>query len=65
MYREYAAKFAPTVEPYGGKVLAANDAEVREGSPPFPRFVIGEFPTMDAPAPGTSPKPTRLSSPYA
>jgi uncharacterized protein (DUF1330 family) len=48
MYREYAAKFAPTVEPYGGKVLAANDADVREGDPPYPRFVVGEFPTIEA-----------------
>ncbi len=48
MYYDYASKIGPTVEPYGGKILAANDAEVREGSPPHLRTVIGEFPDLQA-----------------
>jgi uncharacterized protein (DUF1330 family) len=43
-YYEYASKIGPTVEPFGGKILAANDADVREGTLPFMRTVIGEFP---------------------
>ena len=46
MYYEYASKLAPTIAPYGGKVLAANDAEVREGSLTHFRTVIGEFPDL-------------------
>jgi uncharacterized protein (DUF1330 family) len=46
MYYEYARKIGPTVAPYGGKILAANDAEVREGSLPYIRTVIGEFPDL-------------------
>jgi uncharacterized protein (DUF1330 family) len=48
MYSDYAAKIAPTVQGFGGKLLAANDAEVREGSLPYLRTVIAEFTTMDA-----------------
>lgn len=48
MYYDYASKIGPTVGPYGGKILAANDAEVREGSLPYLRTIIGEFPTLDA-----------------
>ena len=48
MYYDYASKLAPTIAPYSGKVLAANDAEVREGSLPYLRTIIGEFPTLDA-----------------
>ena len=48
MYYDYASKLAPTIAPYGGKILAANDAEVREGSLPYLRTIIGEFPTLDA-----------------
>jgi uncharacterized protein (DUF1330 family) len=48
MYYDYASKLAPTVAPYGGKLLAANDAEVREGSLPHLRTVIGEFPDLTA-----------------
>ena len=48
MYYDYASKLAPTVAPYGGKLLAANDAEVREGSLPHLRTVVGEFPTLEA-----------------
>jgi uncharacterized protein (DUF1330 family) len=48
MYYDYASKLAPTIGPYGGKVLAANDADVREGSVPYLRTVVGEFPDMEA-----------------
>jgi uncharacterized protein (DUF1330 family) len=47
-YREYAIAVGATVEPFGGRILVANDSEAREGTPPFPRTVIGEFPTLDA-----------------
>jgi uncharacterized protein (DUF1330 family) len=46
MYYEYASKIGPTIAPFGGKILAANDAEVREGSLPFLRTVVGEFPDL-------------------
>ena len=36
MYYDYASKIAPTAQGFGGKILAANDAEVREGSLPVP-----------------------------
>ena len=48
MYYDYASKIAPTIQGFGGKILAANDAEVREGSLPYIRTIIGEFPTLDA-----------------
>lgn len=48
MYYEYAAKLFETTKGYGGKVLAANDAEVREGSLPHLRTVIGEFPDLES-----------------
>jgi uncharacterized protein (DUF1330 family) len=48
MYYEYASKIAPTVAPYGGRILTANDADVREGTLPFVRTVIGEFPTLES-----------------
>ena len=47
MYYEYASKIGPSLEQYGGKILAANDAEVREGSIPHLRTVVGEFATLD------------------
>jgi uncharacterized protein (DUF1330 family) len=47
MYYEYASKLFATTKGYGGKVLAANDAEVREGPVPRVRTVIGEFPSLD------------------
>lgn len=47
-YREYAAKFAATLEPYDGRLLvAADSAEVLEGEPPYPRTVVGEFASVD------------------
>ncbi len=48
MYYDYASKIGATLQGFGGKVLAANDADVREGSLPYLRTVIGEFPTLDA-----------------
>jgi uncharacterized protein (DUF1330 family) len=47
-YREYGMKVLPTVAAYGGRFLAANDIEVKEGEPPYPRTVMGEFPDMAA-----------------
>jgi uncharacterized protein (DUF1330 family) len=48
-YREYSTKVGPTLTAYGGRILAASDtADVREGTQPYPRTVIGEFPTADA-----------------
>ncbi|MEX0801587.1 MAG: DUF1330 domain-containing protein [Dehalococcoidia bacterium] len=46
-YREYASKLAPTAAPYNGRILAANDAEPREGEPAFRRTIIGEFPSLE------------------
>jgi uncharacterized protein (DUF1330 family) len=48
MYYDYASKLAPTIAPYGGKVLAANTAEVREGSLTHLRTIIGEFPDLES-----------------
>jgi uncharacterized protein (DUF1330 family) len=47
-YTEYASKVMATVQPFGGRLVAANDVDAREGSPPYPRTVIGEFPTLAA-----------------
>jgi uncharacterized protein (DUF1330 family) len=46
MYYEYAARLFETTGPYRGKLLAANDADVREGNVPHRRTVIGEFPSL-------------------
>ncbi len=46
MYRQYASAVMSTIGPFGGHLVAANDVEAVEGSPPFPRTVIGEFPDM-------------------
>ena len=48
MYWDYAQKIGPTTAPFGGKILAANDAVVREGSIPHLRTIVGEFPNMEA-----------------
>ena len=48
MYYDYASKIAPTVRPFGGRLVAANYAEVREGALPYKRTVIGEFPSLEA-----------------
>jgi uncharacterized protein (DUF1330 family) len=47
MYREYATQVAATAAPFGGKFLAANDADVKEGEPPALRTIVGEFPSSD------------------
>ncbi len=47
-YLEYASKVGGTIDNYGGKILTASEAEVREGSPPFTRTVIGEFPNSES-----------------
>jgi uncharacterized protein (DUF1330 family) len=48
MYYDYAAKLPPTAAPFGGRLLAANDAEIKEGTLPYLRTIIGEFPTLEA-----------------
>ena len=47
-YLDYASKVGATIGNRGGKILAANEADVREGEPPFTRTIIGEFPTLQA-----------------
>jgi uncharacterized protein (DUF1330 family) len=47
MYYEYASKIGPTVAGFGGEILAANDAEVREGSILHLRTIVGEFPSLE------------------
>jgi uncharacterized protein (DUF1330 family) len=48
-YNEYALAVGTTVVPFGGRLLvAANDARVLEGEQPYPRTVIGEFPSTEA-----------------
>jgi uncharacterized protein (DUF1330 family) len=48
-YRTYALAVADTIGPHGGTLLVANDeAIVLEGQQPYPRTVIGSFPTVDA-----------------
>lgn len=46
-YYEYASRLFETTGDFGGKLLAANDAEVREGDVPYLRTVIGEFPSLE------------------
>ena len=47
-YLAYASQVGASVSSHGGKIVAASEAEVREGEPPFTRTVIGEFPTLEA-----------------
>ena len=47
MYREYASKVFATIGAFEGKLLAAETVEVCEGEQPFPRTVIGEFPSAE------------------
>ncbi len=47
-YLVYASKVGATVGSHGGKIVAASEADVREGSLSFTRTVIGEFPTLEA-----------------
>ena len=47
-YLLYASQVGATIGSYGGKILTASEADVREGEPPFTRTIIGEFPTLQA-----------------
>ena len=48
VYQQYADGFRPTIQPYDGEVLAAdNKGEVLEGKWVFPRTVILKFPSID------------------
>ena len=58
MYYDYASKIFATLEGFGGKILAANDAEVREGSIPHLRTIVGEFPRMSATSSNVPPRPS-------
>ncbi len=46
-YYDYASKIFPTLKPFGGKIVAANDAVVREGSIPHLRTIVGEFASLE------------------
>jgi len=48
MYYDHARKIGPTAASYGGRILAANDAEVLEGALPYLRTIVGEFPNLEA-----------------
>ncbi|MEX1102929.1 MAG: DUF1330 domain-containing protein [Dehalococcoidia bacterium] len=48
MYYDYASKVFATITPFGGKLVAANDAEIREGALPYVRTIVGEFPDTEA-----------------
>ena len=47
-YLAYASQVGAIVGSHGGRILVANEADVKEGEPPFTRTVIGEFPTLQA-----------------
>ena len=47
-YMTYASKVGAIVGSFGGKIVAASEADVWEGSPPFTRTVIAEFPDSQA-----------------
>ena len=47
--KPYSEKVMSTLEPFGGKIIAASDnIDVREGDWEFDRILIVEFPTMEA-----------------
>jgi uncharacterized protein (DUF1330 family) len=46
-HREYASNIRATAASFGARMLAT-DAEIKEGSPPYIRTVIGEFPPVEA-----------------
>src|SRR5437870_13052999 len=56
MYYEYASKIFETTKGYGGRILAANDAEVREGSIPHLRTIVGECPSVEKARAGYEPE---------
>jgi uncharacterized protein (DUF1330 family) len=48
-YDRYAERFLPTIAPYGGRVLAAQDSpQVLEGTWPHERVVLLSFADRDA-----------------
>jgi uncharacterized protein (DUF1330 family) len=48
-YDRYAAAFFPTLQPYGGRLLAADETpEVLEGEWPREKLVLIAFPDRDA-----------------
>ena len=47
MYYDYSSKIFQTLKDFGGKIVAANDAVVREGSIPHLRTIVGEFPSLE------------------
>jgi len=47
MYYDYSSKILPALKDFGGRILAANDAEIREGSIPHLRTIVGEFPSLE------------------
>ncbi len=47
MYYEYSSKVFSTLKEFGGRIMAANDAEVREGTIPHLRTIVGEFPSLE------------------
>jgi uncharacterized protein (DUF1330 family) len=47
MYYDYSSKIFATLKEFGGRILAANDAEVREGSISHLRTIVGEFPSLE------------------
>ncbi|HEY8766469.1 MAG TPA: DUF1330 domain-containing protein [Dehalococcoidia bacterium] len=47
MYYDYSSKIFPTLKDFGGRILAANDAEIQEGSISHLRTIVGEFPSLE------------------
>jgi uncharacterized protein (DUF1330 family) len=48
MYYDYAGKVFATIGSFGGRIKAANDAEIREGDLPYKRTIVGEFPDIES-----------------
>src|SRR5882724_6933598 len=49
LYDRYAAAFFPTLQPFGGRLLAADEApEVMEGAWPRDKLVLIAFPDREA-----------------
>jgi len=48
MYYDYASKVFATIGSFGGKIKAANNAEIREGDLPYQRTIVGEFPDIES-----------------
>ena len=46
-YKEYLEGFMPIFDSYGGKILATSrDTDVVEGTWPYPRTVVMQFPSI-------------------